>query len=166
MSIPMLGKMSSLNVSVAAGVMLYEIVRQRRNGSGGVGRKHEGFFVGARFHCLLWVWCIPPGCASIARPSLLRNTIWSVRLEPEQQRLGSARQDHTAQRFASPQKNISLQISSTLNWRSIQLVDKGSFSSLLSPTPPTSITRASFRKPSSRCAGRIPPGIRRTRSRL
>jgi len=29
-SIPMLGKMSSLNVSVAAGVMLYEIVRQRR----------------------------------------------------------------------------------------------------------------------------------------
>jgi tRNA G18 (ribose-2'-O)-methylase SpoU len=26
----MLGKMSSLNVSVAAGVMLYEIVRQRR----------------------------------------------------------------------------------------------------------------------------------------
>jgi 23S rRNA (guanosine2251-2'-O)-methyltransferase len=30
-SIPMLGKMSSLNVSVAAGVMLYEIVRQRRN---------------------------------------------------------------------------------------------------------------------------------------
>lgn len=29
-SIPMLGKMSSLNVSVAAGVMLYEIVRQRK----------------------------------------------------------------------------------------------------------------------------------------
>jgi len=33
-SIPMLGKMSSLNVSVAAGVMLYEIVRQRRNNAG------------------------------------------------------------------------------------------------------------------------------------
>jgi 23S rRNA (guanosine2251-2'-O)-methyltransferase len=30
-SIPMLGKISSLNVSVAAGVVLYEIVRQRRN---------------------------------------------------------------------------------------------------------------------------------------
>jgi len=29
-SLPMLGKVSSLNVSVAAGVMLYEIVRQRR----------------------------------------------------------------------------------------------------------------------------------------
>src|SRR5450631_1865141 len=29
-SIPMLGKVSSLNVSVAAGVMLYEVVRQRR----------------------------------------------------------------------------------------------------------------------------------------
>ena len=32
-SIPMLGKMSSLNVSVAAGVMLYEIVRQRKKAS-------------------------------------------------------------------------------------------------------------------------------------
>lgn len=32
-SIPMLGKVSSLNVSVAAGVVLYEIVRQRGNGS-------------------------------------------------------------------------------------------------------------------------------------
>ena len=30
-SIPMLGKISSLNVSVAAGVMLYEIVRQRKS---------------------------------------------------------------------------------------------------------------------------------------
>jgi 23S rRNA (guanosine2251-2'-O)-methyltransferase len=29
-SIPMLGKVSSLNVSVAAAVVLYEIVRQRR----------------------------------------------------------------------------------------------------------------------------------------
>ncbi len=32
-SIPMLGKVSSLNVSVAAGVVLYEIVRQRRSKS-------------------------------------------------------------------------------------------------------------------------------------
>jgi len=32
-SIPMLGKVSSLNVSVAAGVVLYEIVRQRRQAS-------------------------------------------------------------------------------------------------------------------------------------
>jgi 23S rRNA (guanosine2251-2'-O)-methyltransferase len=29
-SIPMLGKVSSLNVSVATGVVLYEVVRQRR----------------------------------------------------------------------------------------------------------------------------------------
>jgi 23S rRNA (guanosine2251-2'-O)-methyltransferase len=28
-SIPMLGKVGSLNVSVAAGVMLYEVIRQR-----------------------------------------------------------------------------------------------------------------------------------------
>jgi 23S rRNA (guanosine2251-2'-O)-methyltransferase len=33
-SIPMLGKVPSLNVSVAAGVMLYEIVRQRRGKAG------------------------------------------------------------------------------------------------------------------------------------
>jgi 23S rRNA (guanosine2251-2'-O)-methyltransferase len=33
-SIPMLGKVPSLNVSVAAGVVLYEIVRQRRKKSG------------------------------------------------------------------------------------------------------------------------------------
>jgi len=32
-SIPMLGKVPSLNVSVAAGVVLYEIVRQRREQS-------------------------------------------------------------------------------------------------------------------------------------
>jgi len=30
-SIPMLGKVTSLNVSVAAGVVLYEILRQRRD---------------------------------------------------------------------------------------------------------------------------------------
>jgi 23S rRNA (guanosine2251-2'-O)-methyltransferase len=32
-SIPMLGKVASLNVSVAAGVVLYELVRQRRKKS-------------------------------------------------------------------------------------------------------------------------------------
>jgi len=33
-SIPMLGKVPSLNVSVAAGIVLYEIVRQRRKKAG------------------------------------------------------------------------------------------------------------------------------------
>jgi len=32
-SIPMLGRTASLNASVAAGVLLYEVVRQRANGS-------------------------------------------------------------------------------------------------------------------------------------
>ena len=32
-SIPMLGQVPSLNVSVAAGVVLYEVVRQRRLGA-------------------------------------------------------------------------------------------------------------------------------------
>ena len=38
-SIPMLGQVPSLNVSVAAGVVLYEVVRQRRLAVGGRGRK-------------------------------------------------------------------------------------------------------------------------------
>ncbi|HUD64012.1 MAG TPA: 23S rRNA (guanosine(2251)-2'-O)-methyltransferase RlmB [Candidatus Sulfotelmatobacter sp.] len=38
-SIPMLGKVSSLNVSVAAGVVLYEIVRQRRAGEAASNKK-------------------------------------------------------------------------------------------------------------------------------
>lgn len=38
-SIPMLGKVSSLNVSVAAAVVLYEIVRQRRAGESSSGEK-------------------------------------------------------------------------------------------------------------------------------
>src|SRR5579864_398836 len=38
-SIPMLGKVPSLNVSVAAAVVLYEIVRQRRSREGSAGAK-------------------------------------------------------------------------------------------------------------------------------
>jgi len=38
-SIPMLGKVPSLNVSVAAGVVLYEIVRQRRAGEAASNKK-------------------------------------------------------------------------------------------------------------------------------
>ena len=38
-SIPMLGKVPSLNVSVAAAVVLYEIVRQRRAKQGSSGSK-------------------------------------------------------------------------------------------------------------------------------
>ena len=37
-SIPMLGEVASLNVSVAAGVVLYEIARQRRHGAADVGQ--------------------------------------------------------------------------------------------------------------------------------
>jgi 23S rRNA (guanosine2251-2'-O)-methyltransferase len=38
-SIPMLGKVPSLNVSVAAAVVLFEIVRQRRAGKGSSSAK-------------------------------------------------------------------------------------------------------------------------------
>jgi 23S rRNA (guanosine2251-2'-O)-methyltransferase len=40
-SIPMLGKVPSLNVSVAAAVVLYEIVRQRRARQGSSGSQPD-----------------------------------------------------------------------------------------------------------------------------
>jgi hypothetical protein len=47
-----------------------------------------------------------------------------VRIEPEQQRLAVRGKITLRNDSASPQKNISLQISSTLNWRSIHIGDK------------------------------------------
>ncbi len=47
-----------------------------------------------------------------------------VRIEPEQQRLGARGKIALRNDSASPQKNLSLQISSTLDWRSIQLDGK------------------------------------------
>ncbi|WP_276358168.1 23S rRNA (guanosine(2251)-2'-O)-methyltransferase RlmB [Cohnella caldifontis] len=41
-SLPMFGKINSLNASVAAGVILYEAVRQRRAGAGSAGGKQGG----------------------------------------------------------------------------------------------------------------------------
>jgi 23S rRNA (guanosine2251-2'-O)-methyltransferase len=40
-SIPMLGKVPSLNVSVAGGIVLYEIVRQRRLAASPVASKRK-----------------------------------------------------------------------------------------------------------------------------
>jgi hypothetical protein len=47
-----------------------------------------------------------------------------VRIEPEQQRLAVRGKITLRNDSVSPQKNISLQISSTLNWRSIHIGDK------------------------------------------
>ena len=41
-SIPMLGKITSLNVSVAGGIVLYELVRQRRQGRASLGQAPAG----------------------------------------------------------------------------------------------------------------------------
>jgi 23S rRNA (guanosine2251-2'-O)-methyltransferase len=40
-SIPMMGKVPSLNVSVAGGIVLYEIVRQRRLASSSAASKRK-----------------------------------------------------------------------------------------------------------------------------
>src|SRR5260221_7353560 len=47
-----------------------------------------------------------------------------VRVEPEQQRLGARGKIALRNDSQSPQKNLSLQISSTLHWSSIQLEGK------------------------------------------
>jgi hypothetical protein len=73
---------------------------------------------------LLCVFCglAFPGFALDRDAFTFTNYDLTVRIEPEQQRLG-VRGKITLRNDASvPQKNIALQISSTLDWRSIQIV--------------------------------------------
>ncbi len=56
----------------------------------------------------------------------LLNYNLDVRIEPEQQRLAVRGKIILRNDSASPQKNLSLQISSTLDWRSIRIEDKAS----------------------------------------
>ena len=119
-SIPMLGKVSSLNVSVAAGVMLYEIVRQRRETSGGSKVKMKFVrvlfvFAGLLVHACAHAYAIDREAFTFTNYDL------DVRIEPEQQRLAVRGKITLRNDSTSPQKNLSLQISSTLDWRSIQV---------------------------------------------
>src|SRR5690242_17101955 len=73
----------------------------------------------------LWVLCVLLG--SLANASALDREAFSftkyaleVRLEPEQHRLGARGTITLRNDSSSPQKNVVLQISSTLTWRSIQ----------------------------------------------
>ncbi len=76
--------------------------------------------------CVLCALCglVVPGFAIDREAFTFTNYDLDVRLEPEQQRLGvrgriTLRNDSTA-----PQKDVALQISSTLDWRSIQIAGK------------------------------------------
>ena len=61
---------------------------------------------------------------SIAKLSPSLNYNLDVRIEPEQQRLAVRGKITLRNDSASPQKNLTLQISSSLDWRSIQLEGK------------------------------------------
>ena len=116
-SIPMLGKVPSLNVSVAAGVMLYEIVRQRRIKGCGCKMKF------LRVLCVLCGLLVQAHAIDREAFTFTKYNL-DVRIEPEQQRLAVRGKITLRNDSASPQKNLSLQISSSLDWRSIQLEGK------------------------------------------
>src|SRR5207249_11762230 len=79
-----------------------------------------------RFLCVLCALC---GCAfqasALDREAFtFTNYDLDVRVEPEQQRLAVGGKLTLRNDSASTQKNLCLQISSTLDWRSIQVVGK------------------------------------------
>ena len=125
-SIPMLGKVPSLNVSVAGAVVMYEIVRQRRaqnNKEGVRGCEMKLRNIRVCFLCFL--------CASAANAFSLDREAFTftrydlnVRVEPEQQRLEVRGKITLRNDSATPQKIAVLQISSSLDWRSIKVADK------------------------------------------
>jgi hypothetical protein len=83
---------------------------------------------------------------SIAKLYLSPTTILNVRVEPEQQRLGVRGKITLRNDSATPQKIAVLQISSSLDWRSIR--PAASHCSLSrNPTLPISITPERFPKP-------------------
>src|SRR5207247_10132727 len=79
-----------------------------------------------RFLCVLCALC---GCAfqasALDREAFtFTNYDLDVRIEPEQQRLAARGKLTLRNDSASAQKNLALQISSTLDWRSIQFEGK------------------------------------------
>src|SRR6266849_8610254 len=77
------------------------------------------------FHISVVLCALPMHSHALDREAFtFTNYNLDVRIEPEQQRLGARGKIALRNDSASPQKNLSLQISSTLDWRSIQLDGK------------------------------------------
>ncbi len=75
-----------------------------------------------KFFYLLWVCALSLHGYAIDREAFsITNYNLDIRIEPEQQRLAARGKIILRNRSKSPQKNLSLQISSTLHWRSIQV---------------------------------------------
>jgi len=76
-----------------------------------------------RFLCALCVLCglVLPSLALDREAFTFTNYDLNLRVEPEQHRLGVRGRITLRNDSATPQKSLALQISSTLNWRSVQL---------------------------------------------
>lgn len=73
--------------------------------------------------CVFCAWVV--NCSAIDREAFTFTKYdLDVRIEPEQQRLAVRGKITVRNDSASPERNLSLQISSTLNWRSIHVADK------------------------------------------
>src|SRR5256885_16337032 len=77
-----------------------------------------------KFLCALCVLCGFQSFALDREAFTFTNYDLDVRIEPEQQRLAARGKLTLRNDSASAQKNISLQVSSTLDWRSIQISGK------------------------------------------
>src|SRR6266700_2269747 len=79
-----------------------------------------------KFFHVLWVLCALSlhGYAIDREAFTVTNYDLEIRVEPEQQRLAARGKIILRNRSKSPQQNLSLQISSSLDWRSIQVDGK------------------------------------------
>src|SRR5205085_4196607 len=84
----------------------------------------SGIELKMRFLCVLCALCGFQSFALDREAFTFTNYDLDVRVEPEQQRLAVRGKLTLRNDSATPQKNLVLQISSSLNWRSIQLAGK------------------------------------------
>src|SRR5438270_4900935 len=75
--------------------------------------------------CVAFVVCVSLWAGALDREAFtFAKYDLNVRVEPEQQRLGVRGKVSLRNDSGSPQRSLSLQISSALSWRSIQLQNK------------------------------------------
>ena len=120
----MLGKVPSLNVSVTAGVMLYEIVRQRQNKT----RIQEKQWIQTKRRCKMkFLRVLGVLCALLVQARAMDREAFTftsynlnVRVEPEQQRLAVRGKITLRNDSVAAEKPVTTD-SSSLDWRSNRL---------------------------------------------
>src|SRR6202008_3873873 len=87
-----------------------------------IGRRMKSF---VKALCLLCVLCGASLCLSLDREAFsITNYDLNLQIEPEQHRLGARGKITLRNDTSTPQKIAVLQISSSLDWRSIRMGDK------------------------------------------